>query len=118
MALPANLPKYFGTPHPTFVENTETSEPGHENNNMRLYELFDVEFNPSDLVSGDTLVFNATTRKFQRAILSKVAAVAPAATDDANDGYIIGSVWTNTVGPELYVATAVTVGAATWLQIV
>ncbi len=42
------------------------------------------------------------------------AATNPAITDDANDGYDVGSVWINTTADLMYVCVDATVGAAIW----
>jgi hypothetical protein len=42
------------------------------------------------------------------------ATVDPVATDDSSAGYSLGSLWVNSVGIAVYVATDVTVGAAVW----
>ncbi|QIG69466.1 putative phage tail fiber protein [Rhizobium phage RHph_N3_13] len=43
------------------------------------------------------------------------ATTAPAVTDDANDGYAVGSVWVNTTADVVYICVDATVGAAVWL---
>jgi hypothetical protein len=48
---------------------------------------------------------------------SNVSASAPTVNDDSDDGYDIGSRWLNTTTGILYIATAVTVGAAVWTAI-
>lgn len=43
------------------------------------------------------------------------ATVAPAVTDDTNDGYTVGSVWINTTADTIYICVDATAGAAVWL---
>ncbi|QIG73090.1 putative phage tail fiber protein [Rhizobium phage RHph_N3_19] len=43
------------------------------------------------------------------------ATTVPAVTDDANDGYAVGSVWVNTTADVVYICVDATVGAAVWL---
>ena len=45
------------------------------------------------------------------------ATVDPTATDDEDDGHIVGSLWVNTATDEAFIATDVTVGAAVWESI-
>lgn len=45
------------------------------------------------------------------------AASDPAVSDDSGDGYSIGSVWVNATGHKVFIAEAVTVGAAVWRQV-
>ncbi|MDZ4384912.1 MAG: hypothetical protein U0944_00660, partial [Candidatus Moranbacteria bacterium] len=45
------------------------------------------------------------------------AAANPTASDDSADGYVVGTVWVNTATLNAYIATGVSVGAATWEQI-
>lgn len=45
------------------------------------------------------------------------ATTDPAVTDDSGDGYAVGSLWVNTTGHKIFIAEAVTVGAALWRQI-
>jgi hypothetical protein len=45
------------------------------------------------------------------------AAAAPTVNDDANDGYVIGSMWVDTGTDYVYIAADVTVGAAVWQKV-
>lgn len=63
----------------------------------------------ADITDERVLVNTAPT------ILNKLdATAAPAVTDDANDGYQIGSRWVDVTADEEYVAVDVSVGAAVW----
>lgn len=45
------------------------------------------------------------------------ATAAPAITDDAADGYQVGSLWTNITTDTAYICCDATAGAAVWKQI-
>lgn len=42
----------------------------------------------------------------------------PGVDDDSDDGYVVGTIWTNTTTNRSFIAADVTVGAAVWLKIV
>jgi len=46
-----------------------------------------------------------------------IKVVDPTVNDDSTQGYLVGNSWANTVGAKLFICTANTAGAATWLQI-
>ena len=129
MALPERLFMSLGVPVPPVVENTETSRPLAQDNGVRLYELFDVQFDPSTLATGDTIVYNGTSNKFE-VVAEPATAVGfvsvdgvPGVGDDIADGYAPGTIWYNTDAaggpavPELYILVDNTAGAAVWVQI-
>jgi|CXWL01.1.fsa_nt_gi hypothetical protein len=131
MALPARLFQSLGVPVPAVTENTDTSRPLHESNNIRLYELFDVEFDPSALASGNKIVYDNSSKKFVRVKDNLAAVVAPVDNTDTLDlGYGVGSLWVNTAGaPDLWICTVstptilnpdgtTTADTSTWLQLV
>ena len=43
--------------------------------------------------------------------------VAPGVTNDASEGYSVGSEWLDTTGPTFYKCTDATIGAAVWIAI-
>jgi hypothetical protein len=45
------------------------------------------------------------------------AAADPGVTNDASQGFVVGSLWINTTGNKVWMCTANTAGAATWLQL-
>jgi len=65
MALPKNAAASLGQPYGTLTENTSTSDPKNQPSNMKINELFDVEFDPNDLDGNTVLKFNAATNKFE-----------------------------------------------------
>lgn len=71
----------------------------------------------SEQVSYETINSNYDTIDASLAKGKWDATVDPAVTDDSGDGYAIGSIWVNTTGHKIFVAEAVTVGAAVWRQV-
>ena len=109
--------KFFGVPAPRTTVNTATSAPRAQPQNRKLEELFDFAINEEALVDGDTLVFNAAAGKFVRSKGSVVAAGDPTGTDDETLGYVVGSLWYDTVGPQLWILTDASEGAAVWDEV-
>jgi len=71
----------------------------------------------SEQVSYETINSNYDTIDASLAKGKWDATVDPAVTDDSGDGYAIGSIWVNTTGHKVFIAEAVTVGAAVWRQV-
>ena len=71
----------------------------------------------SEQVSYETINSNYDTIDASLAKGKWDATVDPAVTDDSGDGYAIGSLWVNTTGHKVFIAEAVTVGAAVWRQV-
>ena len=70
-------------------------------------------FAPGDLIVGGP-GSNQVQDLGQQPVKSNATTVAPTASNDSTQGYAVGSVWLNTSTGNLYVATSVAVGAATW----
>ena len=66
--------------------------------------------------AADIAVINSDLDTIDAAIAkcNYAATAAPTANDDSGDGYSIGSVWFDTTNNNIYIAKAVTVGAAIW----
>ena len=71
----------------------------------------------SEQVSYETINSNYDTIDASLAKGKWDATVDPAVTDDSGDGYSVGSMWANTTSHKVFIAEAVTVGAAVWRQV-
>lgn len=71
----------------------------------------------SEQVSYETINSNYDTIDASLAKGKWDATVDPAVTDDSGDGYSVGSIWANITGHKVFIAEAVTVGAAVWRQV-
>lgn len=76
-------------------------------------------------ITGDQVLLNRDSTDYTKAQSlflmtslgpkNMVSASAPAVTDDANSGYIVGSSWLDTTAQKTYSCMAATVGAADWV---
>lgn len=71
----------------------------------------------SEQVSYETINSNYDTIDASLAKGKWDATVDPAVADDSGDGYSVGSIWANITGHKIFIAEAVTVGAAVWRQV-
>lgn len=82
------------------------------------WTAFDGASSSLTLASGNVFIGNssnvATETPFSK--ISNVAASAPTTSNDNTQGYMIGSLWTDTSTGYTYTCTNTSTGAAVWLQ--
>lgn len=82
-----------------------------------IADLNNVVGTPSN---GDSLVYDDVSKVWRfegnSGITNRSAAVDPSATDDSSSGFVLGSVWYNTVTQTSWVCVSPSEGDAKWLQ--
>ena len=80
-----------------------------------LGQFVHTEWSPAVDYDGDSIQKNSLGLLSSASI---VKATTPTPANDITQGYIIGTIWTNTVGPNLYVCTDNTKSSAVWIKLI
>jgi hypothetical protein len=86
--------------------------------NFEVYKTADstskVKFSATNIPTSTTITITLPNGNYNLCKQNLSAAIAPTSSDDAGDGYSVGSMWIDTAADNVYICVDSTVGSSVW----